>query len=386
MYADYQTVMLCIIAAMTLIAIVNLALIPSLRRSGLPEERPRVSILVPVRNEEAAIEECLRRLTDQDYPDYEVVVLDDSSEDATFERASRVARENRRLRVVRGKSLPAGWTGKGYACHQLSEMAEGELFLFTDADTLHSPHSVSAAVAALQNQRAGLLTAIPRQIMITFWEKMFLPMLHFVTWCYLPLPLVRLSRNPKFAMANGQYMLFRRDTYRAIGGHASVRSALVEDVWLSRRVKQWGYRLAIVDGGDAVACRMYRNFREIWEGFSKNLFPGFRYSVPAITMVVVFNSLTSVLPFVTLAGAIAARSHSGPWLSLAAAQAALIIAVRLLMSRRFRMEYWPAILHPAAMTLLIAIAFNSCRWVLFAGGARWKGRRYDFHKQPLAQE
>jgi chlorobactene glucosyltransferase len=106
----------------------------------------------------------------------------------------------------------------------------------------------------------------------TFWEKTILPLLHFTAFCYLPLPLVRWSRNPKFAMANGQFMMFRRSVYERIGGHGGVRSAMVEDVWLSRRVKESGATLTIMDGADAVSCRMYSSFTGIWEGFSKNLF------------------------------------------------------------------------------------------------------------------
>jgi chlorobactene glucosyltransferase len=288
---------------------------------------------------------------------------------------------NRRFRLIRGKPLPEGWVGKSFACHQLSEEAKGDFLLFIDADTIHSRHCISSAVAELSRSGAGLLTVIPYQIMDTFWEKAVLPLLHFTTFCFLPMPLVRLARHPKFSMANGQFMLFRRDAYRAAGGHEAVRTALVEDVWLSRLVKKSGNALAIRDGAGSVSCRMYRSFREIWEGFSKNLFAGFGYSVPMLTAMMAFNAMTSILPFVALLGwLLRAGSVAPPWLSMVVAQAAIILAIRLVLALRFRLDLWSSFVHPIAMTVLIGIAANSCRWVLTGGGARWKGRAYDFRK------
>jgi chlorobactene glucosyltransferase len=275
--------------------------------------------------------------------------------------------------------------GKSYACHQLSREAKGDLLLFLDADTVHEPWSIRSAVSEMERIGAGLLSVIPEQRMESFWEKVVLPLLHFSTFCFLPMPLVSPARSPKLAMANGQFMLFRRDAYEAIGGHASVRTALVEDVWLSRRIKESGLRLAVRDGSGTVAARMYRSLGEIWSGFSKNLFAGFRYSLPAITAVILFNLATSILPFVLIGVGLTADPSSPGWLPLAVWQAALVIAIRLMLALRFRLDAWPALLHPLAMAVFIGIALNSVRSVLFGGGPRWKGRKYDFRSQPATQ-
>jgi chlorobactene glucosyltransferase len=219
--------------------------------------------------------------------------------------------------------------------------------------------------------------------MKTFWEKAVLPFLHFTTFCFLPLPLVKAVRDSRLAMAVGQFMLFRRAAYEAVGGHRAVKDVMVEDVWMSRLIKKHGFALRVLDGGSVVSCRMYASFNEIWYGFSKNLFPGFKFSVPAIVLVILFNFATSVLPFVSLAAIIAGALPEN-LLPVVLAQIGLLLAIRLSLSVRFSMSYAAVLVHPIAMLVVIAMALNSMRWVLLAGGSRWKGRSYEFRKRNLA--
>jgi chlorobactene glucosyltransferase len=219
----------------------------------------------------------------------------------------------------------------------------------------------------------------------TFWERVVLPLLHFTTFAFLPFPLVRLAKNRKLAMANGQFMLFRCGAYEEIGGHAAVRSALVEDVWLSRLIKEKGFALCVMGGEEIVSCRMYSSLREIWEGFSKNLFPGFGYSVPVIFAVIVFNIVTSILPFLFLVAGMAMNLTGEPWYGLVAAQTSLMLLIRLMLSVRFDQSILSSLLHPLAMGVFSAIAVNSCWWVLRGTGSRWKGRSYDFRHDPATE-
>ncbi len=386
MILAYHILILGVLVMMAVIAAVNVFVIRSLRRTDTPVSTPLVSVLIPARNEAANIGICLSTLAEQDYHRYEVIVLDDGSADGTRAVAEQWSRTLPHVRVVQGTPLPDGWAGKAHACHQLSRLARGELLMFVDADTVHDRHSISAGVAAMQSSGAGLLTVIPHQRMKSFWERVLLPLLHFSTFSYLPLPLVWGSKNPRLAMANGQVMLFSRSTYESIGGHEAVHTALVEDVWLSRRVKAHGSRLVIMDGGDVVSCRMYNSFRGIWEGFSKNLFAGFRYSLAAMTAVIVFNILSSVVPFFLLmVFALTADLHA-PSVTLVQAQVGVIILIRLLLAGRFKMDLASILLHPLAVLVFAAIAVNSCVWVLVGGGARWKGRRYNFRNQAIAHK
>ncbi len=273
----YQQVIFGILAVLAFVTLFNVLFFRAIPPSAKPSTTPFVSILLPARNEEENLERVLSSLANQDYPAFEVLVLDDDSTDATGRIAASWSEHDHRVRVLQGDPLPPGWAGKPHACHQLAAAARGQLLLFIDADTVHQPHSVTAAVAELQRSGADLLTLLPHQVMGSFWEKLLLPLLYFVALTFLPMPLVAILRNPKIAMGNGQFMLFRKEAYGKIGGHASVRTALVEDVWLARRIKEFGHRLVIRDGASLVSCRMYRSLRDVWQGFSKNLFAGFGY-------------------------------------------------------------------------------------------------------------
>lgn len=381
----YAQLLLAVLAIMTIIAAVNVFTIPRIRRTWKPQALPFVSVLIPARNEADTIGTCLSSLVAQDYPHYEIIVLDDRSEDKTWEVLRAWEARAPHVRILRGKPLPPGWVGKCYACHQLAGSARGDLLLFTDADTQHSATSIVNAVAALERSNADLLSLLPSLELRSLWEKVVMPMLHFVTFTTLPFPLVHHTRKPQLAMANGQFMLFRRSAYEAVGGHEAVKDALVEDVWLARLVKKHGLRLRVMDGKELVATRMYRSLREIWNGFSKNLFPGFRYSLAAIMFVMVFNVATSVVPFVVAVAGLFGPSALGlslsdSWVQLTLAQAALLVAIRVMLSLRFSLAFLPIVLHPVAMAIVVGIAANSVRWALFAGGLRWKGRIYPLSR------
>jgi chlorobactene glucosyltransferase len=381
MMIPYLLVVLSAIAVLALIALVNVLAVRSLSAGDHPWDRPLVSILIPARNEEQTIGLALSTLAEQDYGNFEVVILDDNSDDATYAIASQWVARDRRFRIVKGGPLPEGWVGKSFACHQLSQEARGKLLLFVDADTVHSRYSLSAGVADMLRSGADLLTAIPRQQTETLWEHTLMPLLHFVTFAFLPVPLVNFVRDERLAMANGQYMLWRREAYRAAGGHEAVKSAMVEDVMLARRVKQTGGNLAIRYGASAVSCRMYASLHEIWEGFSKNIFPGLGYSLPALVAVALFNFVTSVLPFIMMIDVAATGGWTTVAAEIVAAQVGLLLLTRFVLAIRFDTEIWPVLLHPLAMSILIGIMVNSTRWVLSGEGSRWKGRVYGGRNQ-----
>lgn len=380
----YQQVIAGVLALLAAVTLLNVLFFRSVAVAAAPAAGPVVSVLLPARNEEAHIDRILGSLVRQEYPAFEVLILDDGSTDATGDRAAAWCERDPRLRLLRGKQLPPGWAGKAFACQQLADEAVGDILLFVDADTVHHPRSLAAAVTELNRSRADLLTLLPHQEMVSFWEKLLLPLLHFVALTFLPMPLVTVTKSPKIAMGNGQFMMFRREVYGELGGHASVRTALVEDVWLARRVKQLRRRLVIRDGAAIVSCRMYRSLKEIWHGFSKNLFPGFQYSVPAIIAVAVFLLATSVVPYLFFVSALGNGVTADPASPYLAAQILLLLSIRGMTAVRFAMPLWSALLHPLAILLFVGIAINSCRWVLFSGGVRWKGRSYDFRGQSVA--
>lgn len=250
--------------------------------SGARAPAPLVSVIVPARNEAANIETCVRSLTASSYPAFEVLVVDDRSADGTAEivRALDVGNA-RRLRLVEGAELPSGWLGKPWACRQGATAAEGELLLFTDADTRHAPDLLSRAVSGLHEEGADLLTLVGKQLMESFWERLVQPQIFMLMLFRFPrFELTAKSRSWRDAIANGQYMLFTRIAYDAIGGHEAVKDEVVEDLVLAQRVKRAGLRLRIRGALDGLATRMYRSLGQLVEGWSKNIVLGGLRSLP----------------------------------------------------------------------------------------------------------
>jgi len=382
----YQVIVLLsllVFAGILLFNLFELSRLPDL--SGDSPSLPTVSILVPARNEEAGIEACVLSLLGQNYPSYELIVLDDASSDATpdilrrIEASAGAVSAGVRLRVVQGKPLPEGWHGKAWACQQLGEIAEGELLLFTDADTRHEPDALRRAVEALRQSGADMLTLTPYQEMQGFWEKLVIPLVYFILLCYLPLRLVRTSRSPAFCSAIGQFMLFRRGAYRRIGGHGAVRADIVEDVWLCKAVKQAGCTVAVFNGIDAVSCRMYRTPGDIIRGFSKNLFAGLGYHTAGLFILVALTLAFHVLPYGFLAAALLQAEFSLPFFFMPLFQVILAIICRALIALRFRQPIAYALLHAFSQITLAAIALNSFAIARFGKGPQWKGRTYRFN-------
>jgi chlorobactene glucosyltransferase len=271
-----------------LILVSNIIIRRRTRQHSLPGDLPLVSLLVPVRNESESIPRCIRSLLAQDYPRFEVLALDDQSEDGTRQILEQMAASNPKLRVLDGPAPPEGWLGKNWACDQLAAQAQGELLFFTDADTVHQPQTLSALVGALLGEKADLLSGFPRQEMYTWLERFLVPFFSWAVLCFIPLGLAYRFRLPFLAAAVGQVMLFRREAYQASGGHASVRSSIVDDLSLSRRVAALGLRWRVVTAADLVSCRMYRSGEDAIAGFAKNLFAAFDYRLLPFLFVYLF--------------------------------------------------------------------------------------------------
>jgi len=344
----------------------------------LPDPLPLVSVLIPARDEGRNIARCVDSLLKQDYPPLEILVLDDGSTDQTAAIVEELARTHPFLRLLHGRPLPQGWHGKAYACHQLAQVAKGEWLLFTDADTVHSPHSVSSVIRAAFQKEADLLTLLPYCITGTFWEKVALPLISFFFLSYLPLGLITRSKEPLLSAALGPFMLFRRNFYFWIGGHEAVRQNIVEDMGLGWLTKKAGGRLVLMDGTDVVAVRFYQGWREIWPGLSKSAFAAFNYSLPPLLGLVTFNFAAFVAPYGFLARGLWRGEINliSCWLPLA--QVLIAWVIRLLLARRFRMSCAMAFLHPLTVLVGMLISLNSVYWSLTDHGVLWKGRRYRF--------
>lgn len=374
----YNILVSAILFVLLIICIWNLYL---LRRRNYPSiknsELPFVSVLVPARNEELNIKNILRSLLMQDYPKYEVIVLNDNSEDKTGEIINALKIEYPELKVITGKPLQRGWTGKCYACKQLSESAVGEYLLFTDADTIHNPNSLRDSITIAQNRQADLLTLFPKMTMVTLAEKLIMPMLWFTVMLLLPFYFVDKKGFVKFSIGVGPFMLFKKTAYGKIGGHESVRSAIVEDVWLGRRIKECGLHLVAADGHNMLSVRMYRSFHEIWDGFSKNIFAGFGFSSFALFTINIMYFLLFFIPFLLFFIQLSSELSSNFLLILPGFQVLILYISRILISAKFRLGIISTILHPIGALSVPIVALNSWRWITLGKGAKWKGRIYN---------
>jgi chlorobactene glucosyltransferase len=355
----------------------------ALRPVPPPADGPMVSVIIPARNEERTIERCVRSLLAQRYPSFEIVALNDASTDRTGQILERLAAEDARLRVLEGQPRPEGWVGKCWAAFQAANQARGAWVLFVDADTHHQPDALTSSVTFAQAHGADLLSLLPRQELGTFWERALLPAIFGVILTLGGSPAEVNDPRKAAAKANGQFMLFRTEVYRRIGGHESVKAELVDDFALARRVKGTGHRLLLADGWSLVSTRMYRSLSEIWEGFSKNSYfearrePGgvpSGFMAPWIVVVGVPTLLTRLL------WRARCRPSLDRWelatLLQSGLQCGVLVAFSVQVTRLLRLPLGWALSVPAGLLFLSLVVANAAFRLLSGRGVTWKGRSY----------
>lgn len=380
-------IILGILSMLFLLLIINLFTFHRLKPKIITDARkmPSVSILVPARNEAHCIETCVRSLISQQYAHLEVLVLDDQSSDATATIVQHILdslplAQRGRLRLLYGDPLPSNWIGKNFACHQLAQHAQSDYLFFTDADTIHTPETVKTVIDYMQSSSIQLLTTQPEHLLESPGELLVVPLLNFTILTLLPIALVQLRPEPSLATGNGQLLCFHRSAYEAINGHEAVKGHILEDVLLARAVKAVGYRMAFVDAINLVSCRMYRSSKEVWAGFSKNLFAFYNYSLIFALLALMLNLalfvapllLILVTPFITLPSILVSAGFIAY---------ALAVLMRILLTLRFtrvkrNLMLLLCLFHPVSIVLECLILLNSIWWHYRGKGTVWKGRAY----------
>lgn len=331
---------------------------------------PQISVLVPARNEEASIGSCVDALLAQDYPNLEVIVLDDDSTDGTAGIVR--ARRDPRLRLVTGSALPEGWTGKNWACNQLAARARGDVLCFVDANTIMTPDTLSRAAGELRDSDLGLVSMLLRTDTGTASEAVLMPIVNYALLSLLPAALIEKQGFRKEAIALGPFVMVTRGAYAAAGGHAAEPAHIVDDVQLARSVKASGHRIALRNGTDLVRTRWYTGFGEIWHGFSKNAYGGIGYR-PGIGLLTIFVVAPALLvPFLRLGAGIT----TGGELGFPALQVGLILSMRAVTTRAGRDPLWSIPLHPVAIAVWAGTLARSMVLAHTGREIEWKGRRY----------
>jgi chlorobactene glucosyltransferase len=348
----------------TTITVYNFCTAPRIRNQSHPlAQKPLVSILVPARNEEKNIAETLRALLEQSYANFEVIVLDDHSEDDTFQLAEEIARTTERVTLVRGKPLPAGWVGKNWACLQLTGYARGEVYLFMDADVHLSNRALEAALYTMHEHKVVMLSCFPTQNIGVTGAWLVVPLMNWLLLSLLPLTLVTATSYSSLTAANGQFILCNKKPYDDIGGHKALADKVVEDTELARRFKRNNYRIMTAVSYDALTCRMYGGFIDAFKGFSKNFFPGFNVSPLIFLCILTGLIMVFFTPFIFVIFRVYYL-----WLIL------LIIIGRVIVSRiSSQNALINVILHPFQMLCMVLVGANSLYWTL-TGKTVWKGR------------
>jgi glycosyltransferase involved in cell wall biosynthesis len=346
--------------------ILNLLFLGRLRGATL-EHHPLVSIIIPARDEERAIERTVRAMLAQDYPALEVIVVNDRSSDSTGTILDRIASEDARLIAVHGEEPPAGWLGKPWAMHQGSRRARGELLLFVDADVHYAPAAVSTAVKHLEATGQDLTFLFPNFEMHGLWEHALMPA---VPMSPFTVPLWLGERLPftYLAIGGGTGNLIRRSAYDKSGGHEALSDAVIDDVGLAHHVRRSGLHTGIARTEHLVSVRMYHGFREVVNGFTKNVFTILGRSYLGAAFFLLILIVCSLLPFaMALAGN-----------RVAMATVALILLSRLIFFAGVGYPLWSAaLLHPLTSIGWIWITIRSTWVVGIRGQLPWRGRTYD---------
>ena len=356
----------------------NLLVLPRLSRAPLPEgPMPPVSILVPARDEERAVAEAVRSLLAQDYPAFEVVAVDDRSTDRTGEILRDLAVSNPRLRVIRGEEPPPGWLGKPHALWQAARAARGEIFLFVDADVRYHPPALREAVGFLEARELDFLALFPRLEAFGFWENVLMAYLP-VSVFFGPGWLAQSSRTRWIAAGGGAGNLVRRRTYEAVGGHAALKDSVIDDIRLARTIKRAGFPVALARAEDRLAVRMYRGFREVWDGFTKNIAYGFTGAFGLLlAWMTVATSLAMTVPWIVLFAAAWGAPVPGGDLFLAASAAAGYLFARLLLAAALGDPLWPALTNPLMAVVWVALIARSLFRRFIRRRLLWRGREFD---------
>jgi glycosyltransferase involved in cell wall biosynthesis len=341
--------------------------------TNLSQTKPRISAIVPARNEEAVIADCIESLAQQ-AEIFEILVVDDQSADRTAEIVEELSRRDPRIRLLKALELPTGWVGKNHAVWIGSREAQGDWLLFTDADAVHAADSAARAMDLATQHNAALVSFSPEQVTTTWYEKSLIP----YVYC-------RLSHKFSFdevndphseaAAANGQFILVRRDAYEAIGGHASVANEVLEDVALAMRVKSAGYLIWFASGKGIVRVRMYRSFSAMWEGWKKNLSQLMGERVETVRAEIV-RAVSPVLGILVATTAVANLTKSLV-ATIATFVGGLLVASAMYW-RELRRAHSPSrlILYGVPGSLL----FAGVLWASYRSHRRgkvvWKGRKY----------
>ncbi|MCX7876114.1 MAG: glycosyltransferase [Melioribacteraceae bacterium] len=347
-----------------LIVIYNLLFAPRVKLFSLENQSEKISVLIPARDEEKNITTLLNNLINQSYKNLEIIVLDDNSTDNTQKIVKSFSVLDNRIHLINGEKLQKGWLGKNFACHQLSQKANGDIFLFLDADVSINENSIESVLKIFKEKKVNMLSIFPTQIIPNISTYLITPMMNWILLTFLPLLKVYTSTNKSFVAANGQFIMIDKETYLKIGGHVSVKNKIVEDMELARKVKEGKFKIITLLGNNFVKCKMYSKLDEAFNGFSKNFYAGFNISTVMFSLLLIFIQSVFMLPTILVLFEI-------KFITIVF----MIIISRIIISHLSNQNiFLNVLLHPFQMVAVFLVGINSMM-TNSLGKLEWKGRK-----------
>jgi chlorobactene glucosyltransferase len=374
----YQIIIASVLAVFFINLVLNLrSLKVPRRRARVPRPAPLISVLIPARDEATNIGACLESLQRQDYPNFEILVLDDNSADDTAGIVDRMAAADNRIKLITGQPLPQDWTGKPFACYQLAQQARGDWFLFVDADTIHAPHMLRSVLNTALKRKTSLLSGFPRQLTGSLPQMIAVPVIYFIIMSWAPLWLIHRLKSFHPSVAIGQFMLFPRDEYWRIGGHKVVQSRILDDIWMGIEVSRRKGRHVAVDLSSVVSCNMYPTAGSMWNGLVRCVYSITAISPVMLLMLIPVAVLFYIGPFYWLWNAFFMTDTTLLWRGILVFQVVMILIMRWLVDSRFKEPAISAWLHLLGFGYIFVVAvYAFARWLVGAP-VTWKERTYN---------
>ncbi len=354
-----------------LLSVSNTVFFKISRRRARLKDGPMISVMIPARNEENRIRPTLDAILKQDYSNYEVFVIDDNSTDGTWNILESYADKHEFLSILQGKSLPEGWKGKPFAMTQLADRAEGDLFVFIDADILPAPDFLSWVVDRMNRHKADSMSAYARHRARSVKEYIFFPLIYMVNMTFLPFWLIKFTKAPLFSHAIGQLMVFRREAYEGAGGFGVVYDKILEDIQMGRAMKAAGFRHVFLDARKVLSGYMYDSWEHTVSGLKRSIYEYFdKKSYPLIILTFVIIAFL-ILPAFLIPVSLIAGWTKAPW--IIAGNAGILIGWGITMYDR-RMPWYVPFFYPIQFIFLLIVAWKSLIDDVTGEGYNWKDR------------
>jgi len=336
---------------------------------------PYISVCIPARNEERSIKNCVESLLNQNYPNFEVIVVDDNSNDNTAKIVCSMTEQYPNLIFVAGEQLASGWTGKPYALHQAYQRSRGQYLLFTDADLTYQSHALKTAIHTMICKDLDLLTLMPAAVFGSFWERVVQPVIFGFIAALTNFRKVN-SESHQSAMGFGAFLLFKKEAYQKIGGHLSVANEVLEDIMIAKKAKLNGLSILVADGKNLFSIRMYHSMEEIWIGWRKNIFLAMKNSIFRASFYMVMVLCFLLTPYIIVMCNLWVGAGS-VWVGISLLGLALSLATGLGLCHELGLERKNVFLFPLGAIVMVVIMFNSMVQTLLLRRTEWRGRIYE---------